>query len=81
MDQGSVGVEVTNSPVRVEPDIRIAGQNLEIRVNDEKGKPLPNVAVLLTSDKKIEVFSIQFGYSYLVVWKSAGQFCYETRNQ
>jgi hypothetical protein len=55
VDHGNIKLEVKNSPVLVTPDIQISGHNLQIRVNDELGIPLPEVAVSLLSNKEMKV--------------------------
>jgi hypothetical protein len=57
MDQGRIKLEVTNSPFQIKPDIRIAGHNLMVRADDERGKPMAGVTVTLYADQQVNVIS------------------------
>ncbi|KAK5973547.1 hypothetical protein GCK32_002058 [Trichostrongylus colubriformis] len=55
---GKALVEVTNAPVFVKPDLRIAGYHFTATVTN-KARPLPNVRLTLYSEEKPEVsFSV-----------------------
>jgi hypothetical protein len=56
VDQGSIKFEILDGPVRVKPDIRIAGHNLKVQLNNEKGIPLAGATAILVADKQIKVF-------------------------